>query len=217
MLLSLLLSGCSTKINNEPQDKSESAARQTMQKSEESDMNDTLEIITLGAGCFWCIEAIYEELKGIHHVESGYSGGSLEHPTYEQICEGNTGHAEVAQIHFDPTIIDLTDILNVFWTTHDPTTLNRQGNDIGTQYRSAIFYHNEEQKNLAVASKDNANSELWDGKIVTEIVPFETFYQAEKKHQDFYAQNQNYGYCRAVINPKLEKFRKKYAHMLKKQ
>ena len=174
-----------------------------------------LETATLGAGCFWCVEAVFQELKGVKSVISGYTGGKTPNPTYQEIGTGTTGHAEVAQITYDPEVISFEEILEVFWSTHDPTTLNRQGYDIGTQYRSAIFYHDEEQKAIAKKSKKEVAPQLWDDPIVTEITPLSDFYVAEDYHQNFYSLNPNQGYCRAVINPKMEKFRKKFADKLK--
>jgi peptide-methionine (S)-S-oxide reductase len=163
-----------------------------------------LETATLGSGCFWCTEAIYGRIKGVKSVVSGYTGGKTDNPTYEEVCTGDTGHAEVVQIDFDPTEISYDQILNVFWKSHDPTTLNRQGADIGTQYRSAIFYHSEDQRTSATLSKDRVGKELTKA-IVTEIVPFKKFYKAETYHQNYYRDNANAPYCRLVIRPKLEK------------
>ena len=162
------------------------------------------EAITLGAGCFWCIEAAYNQLKGIHSAVSGYMGGSTENPTYQDICTGQTGHAEVVRVVFDPETISLEKVLAWFWDLHDPTQLNRQGNDTGTQYRSAIFYENERQHGTAEASKDSAQANF-PKPIVTEITEAEKFYPAEKYHQDYYFQNQEAGYCRFVVEPKLKK------------
>ena len=173
-----------------------------------------MEVATLGAGCFWCVEAIFQDLKGVSKVESGYSGGHVKNPAYREVCNGTTGHAEVIQIHFDPQIISFDEILEVFWNTHNPTTLNQQGNDIGTQYRSAIFYHSDEQKAIAEKSKTAAAKDF-DAPIVTEIVPFDVFYVAEDYHQNYYNGNGNQPYCSIVISPKVEKFRKKYADKLK--
>jgi peptide-methionine (S)-S-oxide reductase len=178
---------------------------------------DSLQIATFGSGCFWCTEAIFERLNGVVKVESGYSGGKVENPTYEEVCTGTTGHAEVTQITYDPSIISFDELLEVFWKTHDPTTLNRQGNDVGTQYRSVIFYHNEEQKELAEKYKAELDkSGVWDNPIVTEISPFTNFYSAEKYHQDYYNNNPNQGYCTFVITPKVEKFEKVFKDKLKK-
>lgn len=176
-----------------------------------------LQTATFGSGCFWCTEAIFERLSGVVKVESGYSGGKVENPTYEEVCNGTTGHAEVTQITYDSSIISYDELLEVFWKTHDPTTLNRQGNDAGTQYRSVIFYHNQEQKVLAEkyrAELDKSGS--WDNPIVTEISPFTKFYLAEDHHQDYYANNPNQGYCAFVIAPKVEKFEKVFKNKLKK-
>jgi peptide-methionine (S)-S-oxide reductase len=174
-----------------------------------------LDTAIFGGGCFWCVEAVYQELKGVKEVISGYMGGHIKNPTYREICNGTTGHAEVAMITYDPKVISFELLLEVFWTTHDPTTLNRQGNDIGTQYRSVIFFTSEEQKIAAFKSRKEVASEIWDDKIVTEIRKEVTFYPAEAYHQDYYALNPNQGYCRIIINPKLEKFRKKFADKLK--
>ena len=175
-----------------------------------------LEQATLGAGCFWCIEAIYQDLQGVTKVESGYAGGHVPDPTYREVCTGNTGHAEVAQITFDPDVISFEDILYIFWRTHDPTTLNRQGADVGTQYRSAIFYHDERQK--AIAEKLLAETDasgVWPNPIVTEIAPLDTFYAAEDYHQNYFKDNAFQPYCRVVIDPKVRKFRKEFKDRLK--
>ena len=178
-------------------------------------MSEELETITLGAGCFWCIEAVFQNLKGIQSVVSGYTGGQVENPTYEQICTGTTGHAEVAQIIFDPAVISFEDLLYVFWRTHDPTTLNRQGADVGTQYRSAIFYDSEEQKEIAEKSKAKTGaSDLWPDPIVTEISRLDKFYNAEEYHQDYYKLNPNQPYCRLVIDPKIRKLKKEFSDRL---
>ena len=173
------------------------------------------EIATFGAGCFWCVEAVFQELKGVLKVESGYMGGAIPNPTYREVCTGTTGHAEVTRITFDPTIISYEELLEVLWTTHDPTTLNRQGADAGTQYRSAIFYHSDEQKSKAEKSKKEVATTIWDSPIVTEIVAADTFYPAEEYHQDYYALNPNAGYCRAVISPKVAKVRATFTDKLK--
>lgn len=172
------------------------------------------EVATLGGGCFWCVEAVYQELNGVLKVESGYSGGRIANPTYREICTGATGHAEVAQITYDPAIVSFAEILEVFFTTHDPTTLNRQGNDAGTQYRSVIFYHNAEQKAAAEAAKIAA-AELWDDPIVTEISPLDKFYKAEDYHQNYYRANPSQPYCVYVVGPKVKKFREKFQDKLK--
>ncbi len=179
-------------------------------------MPKKLEKATLGAGCFWCIEAVFQNLKGVQSVVSGYTGGRVENPTYEQICTGTTGHAEVAQIIFDPAVISFEDLLYVFWRTHDPTTLNRQGADVGTQYRSAIFYDSEEQKEIAEKSKAKTGaSDLWPDAIVTEISQLDKFYNAEEYHQDYYKLNPNQPYCRLVIDPKIRKLKEEFSNKLK--
>ena len=168
-----------------------------------------METATFGAGCFWCVGAVFQSLKGVDKVVSGYSGGHVKNPTYQQVCTGTTGHAEVCQIYYDPSVISFTELLEVFWSTHDPTTLNRQGNDIGTQYRSVIFYHNEDQKKLAEAYMDKLNkSGVYDKPIVTEISPFKVFYEAENYHQEYFDLNRTQPYCRIVIQPKMDKFRR---------
>ncbi|MGB1206023.1 MAG: peptide-methionine (S)-S-oxide reductase MsrA [Chitinophagales bacterium] len=184
-----------------------------MEKSNQ--LADGLELATFGAGCFWCVEAIFQELQGVSKVISGYTGGSIKNPSYKEVCNGTTGHAEVAQITFDPNVVSYETLLEVFWTTHDPTTLNRQGADVGTQYRSAIYFHNETQKQVAEKSKATVAAELWSNPIVTEISPIGDFYAAEDYHQDYYSLNTEYGYCKVVINPKLVKFRKRFKDKLK--
>lgn len=175
------------------------------------------EVATLGGGCFWCLEPIFEELIGVNDVVVGYSGGEVDNPTYEQVCTGVTGHAEVARVSFAPGIIPFEEILRVFFTVHDPTTLNRQGADVGTQYRSVIFYHNEEQKRIAErVIKEMESDGIWDAPIVTELTPFTQFYKAEDYHQKYYKNNPNQGYCRVVIDPKVTKFRQKFLSKLKK-
>ena len=173
-----------------------------------------LDTATLGAGCFWCVEAIYQDLKGVESVISGYSGGAISNPDYREISSGMTGHAEVCQIMFDPKVIAFDQILEVFWEVHDPTTLNRQGADVGTQYRSVIFYHNEEQKKLAESSKGKMTSYFKDP-IVTEITAYKDFFKAEDYHQDYFSNNPSQPYCSVVIGPKVKKFRKKYGDMIK--
>lgn len=174
------------------------------------------EIATLAAGCFWCVEAVFVELRGVQKVESGYAGGSVPSPTYEAVCTGRTGHAEVIQITFDPTQIQFRDLLEVFFATHDPTTLNRQGADVGTQYRSAIFYHSDEQKQAAEAMIAELNaSGAFAAPIVTQVVPYADYYPAEDYHQNYYAENPAQPYCSAVIPPKLAKLRQKFAAKLK--
>ena len=175
-----------------------------------------LETATFGAGCFWCTEAVFQQLKGVHSVVSGYSGGTKKNPTYEQVCAGNTGHAEVIQVAFDPKTITFPELLEVFWKTHDPTTLNRQGNDFGTQYRSAIFYHNDEQKRLAEHYKQELDAVgAFSAPIVTEITPASEFYPAEDYHQQYFDANPRQPYCAAIIRPKVDKVRKVFAAKLK--
>jgi peptide-methionine (S)-S-oxide reductase len=172
---------------------------------------------TFGAGCFWCVEAVFQRLEGVQQVVSGYSGGSIENPTYEQVCTGETGHAEACQITYDPARISYEQLLEVFWKTHDPTTRNRQGNDFGPQYRSVIFYHDDEQKQLAEQYKAKLEeAKIWDRPIQTQIVPFEKFWPAEDYHRDYYDNNPNQGYCRLVITPKIDKFTKQFRDRLKK-
>ena len=174
------------------------------------------ELATFGGGCFWCMDAIFRELKGVLGVESGFSGGPGANPSYKEVCTGTTGHAEAVQIRFDPKVITYEALLEVFWKTHDPTTLNRQGNDEGTQYRSVIFWHNEPQHQLAVHYKKALDAgKLWKNPIVTEIVPFKAFYAADISHQDYYTQNPHAGYCLFVIRPKVEKFRQVFKDKLK--
>ena len=180
-------------------------------------MSKDLQKATLGGGCFWCTEAIYLELKGVVDVKPGYSGGHVKNPTYKQVCEGTTGHAEVVQITFDPEVVSFSEILEVFFMTHDPTTLNRQGNDVGPQYRSAIFYHNEEQKEVAERVIDLfEKEEVYSKPIVTEVTEFDKFYIAEDYHINYYARNKTQGYCQFVVAPKLDKFKKIFKDQLKK-
>jgi peptide-methionine (S)-S-oxide reductase len=181
------------------------------------DQQKRLETATLGGGCFWCVEAVFDDLKGVEHVESGYSGGTVARPSYEQVCTGKTGHAEVTQITFDPTVLSYADLLRIFFTVHDPTQLNRQGNDVGTQYRSVIFYHSDEQKRVAEQIiQEITAAKLWSGRIVTQVVPFDTFYVAEDYHQEYFANNPNQPYCQAIVAPKVKKFRDHYRDQLKK-
>ena len=178
--------------------------------------NDGLEVATLGGGCFWCIEAVFDELKGVTKAVSGYSGGMKENPTYREVCYGNTGHDEVVDVYFDPKIISFEELLRVFFHVHDPTTLNRQGNDVGTQYRSAIFYHDETQQESAkkiIAEVEKSG--LWDAKIVTEVTKFTKFYAAEDYHQEYFKMNGHAPYCSFVISPKMSKFRKEFKERLK--
>jgi peptide-methionine (S)-S-oxide reductase len=172
--------------------------------------------ITLGGGCFWCIEAVLADLKGVNEVVSGYSGGHIENPTYEEVCSGNSGHVEVVQVHFDPAVISLHDLLTIFFTLHDPTTLNRQGNDVGEQYRSVIFYSSEEQKLVAQQVMEEISQQgIWPDPLVTALEPFTVFYEAEDYHQRYYERNENQAYCQFVIEPKVAKLRKEFKEKLK--
>lgn len=182
--------------------------------SENARRNETA---TLGGGCFWCLDAVYRGLKGVNRAVSGYAGGHVPNPTYEQVCGKGTGHAEVVQVEFDPAEIEYADILRVFFTIHDPTTKDRQGADVGPQYRSVIFFHSEEQKRVAEAvMAEVAAAGVWDGKLVTELAPAPEFYPAEPEHQDYFARNPWSGYCRAVVAPKVQKFRKTFADRVKR-
>lgn len=174
------------------------------------------ETATLAGGCFWCLEAVYDELKGVQSVESGYTGGQTPNPSYRAVCDGTTGHAEVVQIKFDPSVITYRDLLDVFFTIHDPTTLNRQGADVGTQYRSAIYYHSPEQQTIAENLIKELNElRLWDAPIVTEVTPIGDYYPAEDYHQEYYKNNPNQGYCQMVVAPKVSKFRAKFLQKLR--
>jgi peptide-methionine (S)-S-oxide reductase len=176
------------------------------------------QVATLAGGCFWCLEAVFEQLRGVTKVESGYSGGNVKNPSYEAVCTGTTGHAEVTQVTFDPDVISFHDLLEVFFSLHDPTTLNRQGGDVGTQYRSAIFYHDDEQRRVAETVIRELEAEhVFDDPIVTQVEPLKAFYPAEEYHRAYYRRNPNQGYCRAVIAPKVAKLRSKYLQKLKVQ
>ncbi len=178
--------------------------------------SDKLEKATFGSGCFWCTEAVFQQLRGVKSVVSGYSNGNVENPTYEDVCSGTTGHAEVIQVTYDPAVISFDELLKVFWQTHDPTTPNQQGNDIGTQYRSAVFYHTEEQRRIAEQYKRQLDaSKTFAKPIVTEITPINNFYPAEKYHQNYFNSNPSQGYCQFVIRPKVEKFNKEFRALLK--
>ena len=178
----------------------------------------TLETITVGGGCYWCVEAVYENLDGVKSVVSGFSGGNVANPTYEEVCTGETGHAEVVQITYDKTVTDINEIFKVFFTVHDPTTLNRQGADVGTQYRSVIFYKNDEQRKAAQSIIAELNkAKVYNSPIVTKVEPFKKFYKAEDYHQNYYANNKNQPYCKMVIQPKMEKFEKIFKAKLKKK
>ncbi|HET9907268.1 MAG TPA: peptide-methionine (S)-S-oxide reductase MsrA [Anaerolineales bacterium] len=181
-------------------------------------MNTNLQTATLAGGCFWCLEAVFDEVKGVQGVESGYAGGHVDNPSYRAVCNGDTGHAEVVQVHFDPSIVSYRDLLNVFFAIHDPTTLNRQGADVGTQYRSAIFYHDDEQKKVAEELiKDLNTQKIWDRPIVTQVEKLDKFFMAEDYHQEYFVRNQYQPYCMAVVAPKVSKFRKHFLELLKKQ
>lgn len=178
--------------------------------------NNKEEVATLGGGCFWCIEAVFEELKGVTRVESGYSGGKIDNPTYREVCSGLTGHAEVVRVFFDPGIVSYKEILSVFFSVHDPTTLNRQGADVGTQYRSVIFYHDEKQKQEAEeVIQELEKQKIYQKPVVTEVTPAESFFLAEDAHQNYFENNSNQPYCQVVINPKLKKFREQFEEKLK--
>jgi peptide-methionine (S)-S-oxide reductase len=175
-----------------------------------------MEVATFGSGCFWCTEAVFQRLKGVEKVVSGYAGGHVENPTYRQVCGGDTGHAEAVQVHYDPSQVSYEQLLEIFWKTHDPTTLDRQGNDYGPQYRSVIFYHNEEQNRLAQLFKKKLDeAKIWDDPIVTEISPFTNFYSAEDYHQNYYNQNSSQPYCAFTIRPKIEKLQKVFKEHLR--
>lgn len=189
----------------------------TMQMQPTTQTNDTLTLATFGGGCFWCTEAMFDQLEGVFSVESGYAGGTVINPSYEAVCTGNTGHAEVIRIAFDPRKIDYEFLLEVFFNTHDPTTLNRQGADVGTQYRSSVFYHDEVQKSVAEKMIQNLDAEkIYSNKIVTEVVPISNYTKAENYHQEYLENNPGNPYCMMVVSPKVDKFRKKYAEKLKK-
>lgn len=193
--------------------------KKSLQTSIHNNMQNAViyDTATFGTGCFWCTEAVFQSLKGVQKVTSGYAGGNVVNPSYEQICTGTTGHAEVCQLIYDPAIISYDELLEVFWKIHDPTTLNKQGNDVGTQYRSAIFYHNKEQQNKALHYKSLLDkSGAWDKPVVTAIEPHTTFYSAEAYHQNYYNNNTKQGYCQFVIRPKLEKFKQVFKDKLKK-
>jgi peptide-methionine (S)-S-oxide reductase len=180
-------------------------------------MDTRRETATLGGGCFWCLEAVYDDLRGVESVVSGYAGGHVPNPSYDAVCAGTTGHAEVVQVTFDPAEVSFREILDVFFTIHDPTTLNRQGGDVGTQYRSAVFYHDDAQKRTAEeAIRDLEAEGVWENPVVTQVVPLTEFYPAEDYHQEYFARNPRAGYCQVVIAPKVSKFRKQYLSRLKK-
>jgi peptide-methionine (S)-S-oxide reductase len=181
-----------------------------------AEIPNDLEVITLASGCFWCTEAVFKRVNGVISVISGYTGGSRDNPSYDEVCSGETGHAEAVQLKFDPKIISVKQILEIFWHTHDPTTLNRQGNDVGTQYRSAVFYNSESQKDMALKVKDELeNKKVYSSPIVTEITPFRNFYEAEEYHRDYYDNNRTAPYCNYVIDPKVNKLLTKFSSNLK--
>jgi peptide-methionine (S)-S-oxide reductase len=188
-----------------------------MYGSNPSDLSENIQVTTLGGGCFWCLEAVYDDLQGVLKVESGYSGGSVTNPSYEAVCSGRTGHAEVVQVTFDSSIVSFQEILKVFFAIHDPTTLNRQGADVGTQYRSVIFYQDDEQKDVAEELITRLElDQLWSQPVVTEVEPLETYYRAEEYHQEYFKNNPSQPYCQAVVSPKVAKFRKEFVSKLKK-
>jgi peptide-methionine (S)-S-oxide reductase len=193
--------------------------RRTMVMTREAGQENvakSLEVATFAGGCFWCTEAVFDQLKGVVKVESGYSGGDVANPSYEDVCSGETGHAETIQVTFDPSVVSYADLLRIFFTTHDPTTLNRQGADVGTQYRSAVFYHNPEHERIArEVVQEFEKSKVWKRPIVTELTPYKNFYKAEDYHQDYYERNSRQPYCRAVIEPKISKLREHYREKLK--
>lgn len=207
---------CET-VNKKNQMENKSKVTSTDIVSDNPDYSSSVDTITLGGGCFWCVEAVYEMLDGVTKVESGYSGGTVKNPSYREVCTGKTGHAEVAQITFDNSKASVDEILKVFFTVHDPTTLNKQGADVGPQYRSVIFYRNEQQRKVARSIIDDLNNEhVYSSPVVTQLVPFTAFYKAEDYHQDYYNHNKQDPYCRLVIQPKLEKFEKLFKDRLKK-
>ncbi len=206
-MLGVVLGSCA-------QNKQKSATAKT-HETIQTMQNSNLSTATFGGGCFWCTEAIFQQLKGVESVASGYSGGNVKDPSYREVCNGTTGHAEAIQMTFDPSVISYEQLLQVFFTTHDPTTLNQQGADVGTQYRSVIFYHDEAQREAAEKVKKEFAPTIWGDKIVTEIASSSEFYTAEEYHQNYFNDNSEQGYCRIVINPKVQKFRKQYAAWLK--
>lgn len=209
-LFTVQLTACAHSNNHETQ--------KTNDMTETLANGNNLDTATFGAGCFWCTEAQFQQLKGVEKVVSGYSGGNVPNPTYDQVCTGTTGHAEVCNIYYDPTVISFDDLLQAFWLAHDPTQLNRQGNDVGTQYRSAVFYHNEEQKSKAEQYIKKLNDEkAFDKPVVTEVAPYKEFYKAENYHQNYYNENSSQPYCTFVVGPKVEKFKKVFKDRLKEK
>lgn len=214
VLLSLQFAACAQE-DHYAQSKTFNEMNQSAQTND-TGTQKKLDTATFGAGCFWCTEAQFQQLKGVSHVESGYAGGQVDKPTYKQVCTGTTGHAEVTNVYYDPSVISFDELLAAFWTSHDPTQLNRQGNDVGTQYRSVIFYHNEVQKAKAEEYKKKLNTEhVYGSDVVTEISPFTKFFKAEDYHQNYYNENGSQPYCQFVIRPKLEKFQKVFKDKLK--
>ncbi len=216
-LLAIVSDACGEKTNKKIQMENKGKLTSLASGSDLSDNSSSIDTITLGGGCFWCVEAVYEMLDGVKKVESGYSGGTVKNPSYREVCTGKTGHAEVAQITFDSSKTSIDEILKVFFTVHDPTSLNKQGDDVGTQYRSVIFYRNDHQREIAKSIIDDLNNNnVYSKPIVTQLVPFTHFYKAEDYHQDYYNQNKEAPYCRLVIQPKLEKFEKLFKDRIKK-
>jgi peptide-methionine (S)-S-oxide reductase len=217
LLLSALVSACSF-AGGKGEAKFEQSATFQQMNNQAAAQEQKTEVATFGAGCFWCTEAQFQQLEGVMKVESGYSGGSVDNPTYKEVCAGTTGHAEVTNIYYDPSVITFDELLAAFWVAHDPTQLNRQGNDVGTQYRSVVFYHNEDQRRLAEEYKKKLNDEnAYNSDVVTEIAPFTKFYKAEDYHQNYYNQNSSQSYCVFVVKPKLDKFKKVFAGKLKQK
>lgn len=214
-LLAFSLSACAQKETGK-YEQSQAFQKMNQSTTDQHSNNKTRDTATFGAGCFWCVEAQFQQLKGVEKVESGYSGGHIPNPTYKQVCTGMTGHAEVVNVYYDPSVLSFDELLAAFWTSHDPTQLNRQGNDVGTQYRSVVFYHNDEQKRKTEEYKQKLNEEqAFNGPVVTEVAPFTTFYKAEDYHQNYYNDNSTQGYCMLVVKPKLEKFKKVFKDKLK--
>lgn len=210
VILALFNLACASGTSQNPDNQKSNMSNEQQRK------NDNLETATFGAGCFWCVEAVFQRLKGVAYVKPGYSGGDVKNPSYREVCTGRTGHAEVIQMQYDPDVISFDELLEVFWTTHDPTTINRQGNDVGTQYRSAVFYHTQAQKSTAEAYKKKLNEEeVFDQPIVTEITSFDTFYVAEEDHFNYYNDNSSQPYCSFVITPKIKKLEKIFKDKLK--
>lgn len=218
LLFALVCVACASEESRTPKSSTTLTKSSDMNASKSPEMNASTEVATLGGGCFWCLEAVFDRLEGVQKVESGYTGGKVENPTYKAVCTGNTGHAEVVQITFDASLTSFSDILQVFFAAHDPTTLNRQGNDVGTQYRSAIFYANTAQKEVAEAYiKQLESLNTWPNRIVTEVSPLTTYYKAEDYHQDYYELNGSQPYCAFVVRPKVEKFMKEFGARAKKE